>query len=288
MNEPLTLHHITDFIHHWMADLSNNAIEPGADRPAFQKPIIGIGDGIDDLFSFLKEDIGKDFYWTPVEAFHQAYPDRNPAPEELSVISWVLPHTKETRLAHRKMTNMPSIEWSKARHYGETVNENLRKAVVTFLQSNNIQACAPAMLPQWEKNTSQKYGFASSWSERHTAHVCGLGTFGLSDGLITPAGKAIRVGSVIGRIKLSPTPREYQKHDEWCLYTNSCKCLACARRCPAGAISKDGHDKEKCKKYIREITAQYVEQEQLGFRVNSCGLCQTKVPCENRNPYAKL
>jgi epoxyqueuosine reductase QueG len=59
------------------------------------------------------------------------------------------------------------------------------------------------------------------------------------------------------------------------------------RRCPAGAISKSGHDKVKCKEYIRSVTSVHVEKKQLGIRVNSCGLCQTKVPCENSNPLAK-
>lgn len=288
MGEPTNIQKITDFILQWMADLKNNAIEPGADQPAFSEPLIGIGAGDDQLFSFLKQDIGKDFYWTPLDAFTLAFPDKQVASSELSVISWVLPHTQTTRLAHRKMTEMPSIEWSKARHYGEIINENLRKEVVAFLHTHNLQACAPTLLPEWDRNLSPKYGFASCWSERHTAHVCGLGTFGLSDGLITPAGKAIRVGSVIVHAPLPATPRPYSQHDEWCLFTNSGKCLACVRRCPAGAISKKGHDKEKCKKYIRDITAKHVEDKQLGFRVNSCGLCQTKVPCENRNPYAKL
>lgn len=46
----------------------------------------------------------------------------------------------------------------------------------------------------WSTALSTQYGFASSWSERHTAHFCGLGTFGVSDGLITSVGKAVRVG----------------------------------------------------------------------------------------------
>lgn len=62
------------------------------------------------------------------------------------------------------------------------------------------------------------------------------------------------------------------------------KCRACVNRSPAGAISEAGHDKTKCKEYIRQVTALYVEPEQLGFKVNSCGLCQTKVPCDSINP----
>ncbi len=130
-------------------------------------------------------------------------------------------------------------------------------------------------------------GFALGEDELFSVLVCGLSTFGMSDGLITPVGKAIRVGSVIVRKRFTPTPRSYKNHNEWCLYHSTGKCLVCMRRCPAGAISESGHDKVKCKEYIRNVTAVHVEKEQLGIRVNSCGICQTKVPCENRIPLAK-
>lgn len=281
------MYEIMEKIHSWMDDLGNNALEPGSQYPAFARPLVGFGSGEDALFSFLKKDIGADFYWTPEEAFKIAFPLENVSSAELSVIAWVLPQTQATRLAHREEVDLPSIEWSKARHFGEKVNERLRRYVVNLLQADGYQACAPVLLSKWRKESSPKYGFASSWSERHTAYVCGLGTFGVSDGLITPAGKAIRAGSVIVRKKFPPTRRQYVQHNDWCLYHATGKCLVCARRCPVGAISKDGHDKVKCKAYIRNVTAKHVEENQLGVRVNSCGLCQTKVPCENRNPPMK-
>ncbi len=278
---------ITKKIEVWLDIRANNALEPGSELPAFAQPLVGFALGEDDLFFFLKSDIGTEFYWTPEEAFLSAFPEEKIRAEELSVISWVLPQTEHTRLAHRKGIAMPSIEWSKARHYGEKVNENLRRYVVELFKTDGYQACAPVLLPQWSKAVSNKYGFASSWSERHTAHVCGLGTFGISDGLITAAGKAIRIGSVVVRKRYTPPPRAYKNHNEWCLFHSTGKCLVCARRCPVGAISQTGHDKVKCRDYIRTVTAIYVEKEQLGFKVNSCGLCQTKVPCESRNPLAK-
>lgn len=279
---------ITEHIEAWMDELENNALEPGSEVKAFAKPLVGFASGDDELFDFLKDDIGPDFYWTPMDAFTNAYPDEKVVPNELSVIAWVLPQTKQTRLAHRKAIDTPSIEWSKARHYGEQVNEKLRRYLVDLFKRAGYQACAPVLLPQWARNESKRYGFASSWSERHAAHVCGLGTFGLSDGLITPAGKAHRVGSVIVRKHYTPTSRAYSQHNEWCLFHTTGKCLVCARRCPAGAISEAGHDKVKCKNYIRNVTAVYVEQQQLGFRVNSCGLCQTKTPCEHQNPTNRM
>ena len=279
---------ITEKIELWMDDLRNNALEPGSQLKAFAKPLVGFASGDDELFNFIKNDIGPNFYWQPEDAFVAAFPDERVTPDELTVIAWVLPQTEQTRLAHRKAVNKPSIEWSKARHYGEKVNENLRRYVVDLFSKSGYQACAPVLLPQWTRAESNKYGFASSWSERHTAHVCGLGTFGVSDGLITPVGKAIRVGSVIVRKKYAPTPRTYQHHNEWCLYHSTGKCLVCRRRCPTQAIAESGHDKVRCKEFIRNVTAVYVEEEQLGFKVNSCGFCQTKTPCENQNPTKKI
>jgi len=284
----LNLNELKQFISAWMALPENNAIAPDSDIPAFDVPLIGCASGADVLFPFLKEDIGADFYWLPEEAFSFAFPGLDIVADELSIIAWILPQTEPTRLAHRRAGKLPSIEWSRARHYGEKVNVALRKAVVEQFASKGVAACAPVLLPEWSRQFSPKYAFASSWSERHAAYVCGLGTFGLSDGLITRVGKAVRVGSVIVQAVFPSTPRPYKHHREWCLYHAKGKCRACMKRCPVGAISESGHDKEKCKQYIRTVTAVHVEEAQLGFRVNSCGLCQTKVPCEHRNPTERL
>ncbi len=275
-------------IHIWMENIENNILIPGSDLHAFGKPVIGCAQGNDSIFNFLKKDIGADFYWTPVDAFSAAFPKIKILPEELSVIAWALPQTEHTRKAHRQATTMPSKEWSCARHYGEKVNENLRKYVVSHFSDQNIESCAPVLLPEWSRAISKNHGFASSWSERHAAYACGLGTFGLSGGLITSVGKAVRIGSVIVKQQFQPTPQNYTKHNEWCLFYAKGKCNACIKRCPVDAISEAGHDKIKCKNYIRQVTSLYVEQEQLGFKVNSCGLCQTKVPCEETNPTLRM
>lgn len=269
----------------WMADPANNALAPGLTEPAFATPLVGFASGADPLFAWLREDIGPDFYWTPADVFREAFPERHVRPEGLTVIAWVLPQTAQTLAAHRRCRDMPSLPWSQVRHYGEMLNENLRRFVVANLAGQGVAAAAPALLPQWDRATSPRYGFASRWSERHAAHACGLGTFGLSDGLITPAGKAVRVGSVVAELVLPPTPRPYARHDEWCLRASGVPCRSCIKRCPAGAISEAGHDKQLCFNYIRTITSPYVAREQMpGIPVNSCGLCQAGVPCERGIP----
>ena len=137
--------------------------------------------------------------------------------------------------------------------------------------------------PRWERKTSERHGYASMWSERHAAYAAGLGTFGLSDGLITPLGKAMRTGSVVARIHVPPTPRPYTEHHAYCLHFTHGTCGRCIDRCPAGAITKEGHDKVRCKTYLRGEVKTYIETT-YGFEGKGCGLCQTKVPCESGIP----
>jgi epoxyqueuosine reductase len=125
--------------------------------------------------------------------------------------------------------------------------------------------------------------YASTWSERHAAYAAGLGTFGLCDGLITPAGKAVRVGSVIANIQIRPTPRPYTDHHGYCLFYTQGLCGKCIPRCPVGALSENGHNKRTCRSHIRPATEDYVKTN-FGFEGYGCGLCQTGVPCESKIP----
>jgi epoxyqueuosine reductase QueG len=144
---------------------------------------------------------------------------------------------------------------------------------------------APERLPDFDYRQSERFGLASNWSERHTAWVAGLGTFGLSDGLITKVGKAVRFGSVVVKMDLEATPRPYAGHQDWCLWYAQGTCGICMQRCPAEAITENGHDKPKCFDYIRNVTAPYVH-EHYGTGATPCGLCQVKIPCEARVPVS--
>lgn len=92
-------------------------------------------------------------------------------------------------------------------------------------------------LPGGEK---QELHAESRWSERHAAYVCGLGTFGLSRGFITPKGMAGRITSIIIDEEFEPEERSYTGIYDFCI-----RCGACAVKCPAGAISKE-YGKKQC------------------------------------------
>ena len=262
---------------------SANSLENGTGEPAWDAPRFAYARGDDPLFEQMKKDIGE-FYWTPAEAFRLAYPGKDVDPSSLAVVSYILPQTQATRVDQGMETEFPSERWARSRFHGENFNCALRLHLAEQLTQAGYPAVAPERLPDFDYRQSEGFGIASNWSERHTAWVAGLGTFGLSDGLITRAGKAVRFGSVVAKIDLEATPRPYSGHQDWCLWHAKRTCGVCIRRCPIGAISEEGHDKAKCFDYIRNVTTPYV-REHYGTGATPCGLCQVKIPCESRSPF---
>jgi len=272
---------ITSLITDSVAKSPSNSIRNPENEKAWAEPLVGFSRGDDVIFQQYKEHVGP-FHWTPLEIFNLTFPDVSVKPEELSVISWILPHTESIKADLRKEKTVPSEKWIRARIYGEEFNEELRKYVADTLTKSGHPAVAPVLSKSYKIGNSERYGMASTWSERHAAYAAGLGTFGLCDGLITAKGKAIRCGAVVARIQVAATPRPYQDHHAYCLFYAKGICGMCTTRCPAGAVTKSGHNKMACAKQC-SATAEYADK-QLGLKGYGCGFCQTGVPCESRIP----
>ncbi len=273
---------IGDCIRRYVASRENDLRLDDGPEPAWDEPLIGFSRGSDPLYRRFKEDIGP-FVWTPEEIFAATFPAIPVTPDELTVISWILPQTELSRRDNSREAAFPARRWAHSRKQGEEFNVRLRGHIVDSLRAAGVEAVAPMVSPLWKWETSARYGYASSWSERHAAYAAGLGTFGLCDGLITPRGKAMRCGSVVARIAVLPTERPYDDHHAYCLFYHDGSCGKCIKRCPAGAITVKGHDKEKCKRYLHEVLAPYTRAT-FGLDSHPCGLCQTGVPCEAKNP----
>lgn len=259
----------------------NSLMNEGHDK-AWDAALIGYANGDDPIFEFLKNDIGS-FLWTPLEIFSKAYPGSDARPQELAVISWILPQTEKTKRDNRHQKELPAERWIRSRNHGEVFNMKLAQHLVKELHAKGIDAVAPAQSPDWAWRESEKYGFASNWSERHAAYAAGLGTFSLCDGLITAKGKAMRCGSVVSRIDIPATPRKYKDHNSYCLFFAKGGCRKCIARCPNGAITEEGHNKLKCREFLFEKVTVYAKAT-YGMESYGCGLCQTGVPCESRIP----
>ena len=262
-----------------------NTLGNGVEDRAFGPAIVGFAGGNDPLFGEMRKDIGP-FYLTPMEAFEKVFPDSGAKPDSLTVISWVLPHMKQTKLDNRKEKTYPSERWVRGKKFGLTIMAGLQKHLIGALGNAGYRAMAPVAPSHWSEQPSEKYGYASTWSERHTAHAAGLGTFGLCDGLITPVGKAMRCGSIVAEITIPPTKRPYESHTEYCLFLADGSCGLCIPRCPVRAITKEGHNKEKCRAHVDGACADHAKAR-YGIETNVCGLCQTGVPCESGIPVKK-
>lgn len=272
---------IRDFI----ATSPLNSMRSKTEDPAWDDAVIGFASGADPIWQQYKEYVGP-FHWTPWEVFNQHCPGVPAGAEELTVVSWVLPQREAVRKANRRAKRYPAEEWARIRIYGEEFNAALRRHVADRFQQAGHAALAPMLVSNWTVVKSQRYSYASSWSERHAAHAAGLGTFGLCDGLITAKGKAMRVGSVVAKISIPPTTRPYSDHRAYCLFFANGTCGKCIDRCPARAISKNGHDKEKCRRHLAR-SREHVKKT-YKFEGYGCGLCQVGVPCEAGIPVKSV
>jgi len=259
----------------------------------WDEPLVGFASGMDPLFFEYKMIIGS-FHLTPREVIAGALKEKGRGLllseiEQISVISWILPTSEDTRKSNRKEQQFPSKLWAYTRDFGETCNDALRRHVVGFLEDLGYLAVAPVLSPTFQYLRDEKAGWASPWSERHVAYTCGLGTFSLNDGFITPKGMAIRIGSVVTLLKLAASERKYHHHKENCLLFRNEECGKCIQRCPAGSITEKGHDKDKCREYVN---SEPLKAKRLEYGLQNpppaCGLCQTAVPCEFEIPRPNL
>lgn len=249
----------------------------------FGDPLIGFAAASDPLFTEFKSVIGE-FHLTPGELVAASTPEDPWAPA--TVISWVLPITEPTRVSNRSETVYPSREWAETRNFGEQFNSALRRHIVRWLTGKGHRAAAPQLMPAWRELGDTDVGIASAWSERHAAYAAGLGTFSLTDALITPKGIAHRLGSVITDLRMEASERPYPERRANCLYFREGTCGACIGRCPVGALSRAGHDKYKCREYVYGTVPEAVSAR-YGVTATGCGLCQTKVPCEGKIPAGR-
>jgi epoxyqueuosine reductase QueG len=253
---------------------------PELGGPYFDAPLVGFASAADPLFDDYHRIIGE-FHRTPQEAMADAL---GAGVRAATVICWVLPISREARRSNRRESRLPSRAWAETRAYGERgVNVALRKHLVGFLEARGHRAMAPLLAPGWKELATSPVGPASTWSERHAAFAAGLGTFSLNDSLITARGTAHRLGSVVTDLAVPPTPRPYAGHRDYCLHARGVACGVCAGRCPVQAVTLDGHDKVRCRELVYGAGAEQVKAA-FGVPLPSCGLCQTKVPCEDRIP----
>lgn len=233
----------------------------------YDAPILAFGSADDKLFEDLKKPsaIGGHFM-LPKEWLTGAR----------TVVSFFLPFSEAVKKGNVRDMSWPSSEWLHGRIEGQAMINKLCVYLSSALADEGYPSVVPSMDARFWSNTDstkRKEKFTSNWSERHVAFVCGLGTFGLSKGLITEKGIAGRFGSIVTELKIEPSARDYEGIYEYCSM-----CGKCAKNCPAGAISLEtGKDHRLCSGFL-DMTSEKFKPRY------GCGKCQVKVPCESGIP----
>ena len=282
----MTNQEILDTIATYVEDNQGNfvseedAISPGlAGLRIYEQALVGFADARDSLFTeeFKKTEVIDPGYRSPEEWL----------PGAKTVISFFLPFTQEVKRSNLKAFDEPyeegipqrcSQEWLHGRIEGQLFVNDLCGHLLKVVKDRGYQAVCPSISGEFRMVRP----YVSVWSERHAAYAAGLGTFGLSKGLITEKGIAGRFGSVITDACFNITPRPYSSPFEYCIM-----CGACMRRCPPGAIDITkgcalGKDQTICGPYVK---GSYLPPQGQKQRVRyGCGKCQVGVPCENGLP----
>ena len=269
-----------------IANHPDNQMEyPFWGEPIFEEPLVGFVRGNDPIFDQLKKVIGP-HHFSPWEIMRwQAEKNRvkPPDPDELSVVSFVMPFTQKTIRDNAAAVEWASERWAQTRLLGEIFSQTFVREIVTVLMGRGILAVAPDVTPLFNKKRYPQVGWASPWSHRHVAYAAGLGTFGMHDFLITKKGVSHRLGSFVVNLKLEPNGKRPEDIHADCLHYQGHPCLKCAKRCPVTAITAQHyHDKEICYQKVAD-SLKHCNKHYHIF-IYGCGLCATGVPCASEIP----
>jgi len=115
------------------------------------------------------------------------------------------------------------------------------------------------------------------FSHRHAAYLAGLGSFGLSNVLLTPEyGPRVRFTSIFTTAEIEGDPI---KGEDLCT-----RCLACYNHCPVNAVKREGEfpplvDKISCALRSKELRGEYR---------SPCGICIKVCPVgEDRKVWGR-
>lgn len=219
----------------------------------WKEPLLAIASAEDLYFGKLKKIISEK-HKTPAELL----------PGAESVIAYFLPFINEIPKSNQAGRDA-SLLWARA--YIETnrlisiINQNLQQEI----EARGYNSAAPAATDNFSKDDLISY-----WSHKHVAWIAGLGRFGLHKMLITEAGSAGRIGSLVVDFKLPVTKRPDQ---EFCLYYQDGSCQECISNCVFGALEKNKFDRDLCYSILRKNAAKY------NGSADVCGKCTVGVPC---------
>lgn len=209
--------------------------------------------------------------WAPAEAYSGAPEGHRPQdllPGAQSVITFAY------RLNNGALDNLPStrnqymLEFNAANHI--LLQAAHRIARLLESKGHTSMGIGP------EADTGDYQRLKADFSHKHSAVICGLGSFGRNNLFLSDrAGARVRLASVITAAGLEYTGAAPAD--------NCTRCGECVSRCPAGAL--DGWEEKYSPRtgwvINKEKCAHYMFATNAGKR---CGICLAACPFRGRKP----
>lgn len=199
------------------------------------------------------------------------------------VTAYFIPFLKEMAQTNAEK-GLASAQWAQAYEETNAMFGKLNRFLIHLLKNKGYEAAVSQ-----EAGSFDHEKLISNWSQRHIAYLAGLGSFGLNNMLITERGCCGRINTVITNLDEGP---DQPVKEEFCIYKRTGKCGLCADRCPSGALTRQGYDRNKCYQVCLEnakIHNQYGNSyaAECGGAIADtgsevCGKCVAGMPCAFR------
>jgi epoxyqueuosine reductase QueG len=221
----------------------------------WKAPLFAYADPKDPLFEVFKKVV------SPTHCLPQDF-----ISDAKTVITYFLPF--EEHLVRGNIAGRLSSEaWGRAYIETNQLIAEINAHVAAILTEKGFESTNMPATHNFDESR-----LMSDWSHRHVAYAAGLGTFGLNNMLITDAGCAGRIGSIVTNLSLEPTQRP---GGEQCLFKIDGTCGVCVGACVHNALFYDHFDRYRCYEMCLENAAHL---KHIGL-ADVCGKCIAGMPC---------
>jgi epoxyqueuosine reductase QueG len=219
-----------------------------------REPLVGFADADHPGFRMLRQKV-RPSHHLPTELLEGAR----------TVVVFFIPFSREVVCSNR-MDIQVSRKWAEA--YIET-NRLIKRISIGLTSKLGEMGVGCRWIPPTHDFDPRR--LVSRWSHKHVAYLCGLGSFGINQQLITPSGCAGRLGSLVLEMDLNHLPAG-PMHEDLCLHKKGIQCLECVSSCPVDALTHDGMDKSRCYRWLLEVDRRFSDLPVTDV----CGKCSVQ------------
>jgi epoxyqueuosine reductase len=228
----------------------------------------------------VSAQIDERFDGLPDIAYHKHLLPRDLLQSARSVVVFFIPF-REKLIQENKHGDSPCRNWGLAYVQTNDMIDRLSRGLGELLERHGYRSeLTPATHNFDEKDLMAR------WSHKHLGHIAGLGRFGIHRMLITPAGCAGRLGSLVTEADLGN--QALMETKEACLLKAGRRCGKCMEACPVQALKEDDFDRRGCWERLNENRRNLQHFSDLPETTHVCGKCAAIMPCSFGNPVAEL